>query len=308
MTELIANVVFTKNRPLQLAGYLESLYRFLPREQMRTHILYKPELFEAEYESVFRRFENCRVIMEKNFHKDLLDILKQLDTKYVLFGIDDVVYFCGVDLSVVYKTFEAYSDEAFGFSFRLGAESVDSCEQLEKFEVGGEQIYSLDWRGGRTADTRYPFELCATMYRTGLIQEVLKGTMSRNFLARSLFSPNSATIRFLGRMFSRRSILKKFGYFYSPNTFESWNCRWCQRHGESLPGRLFFQEQCAAAVQVNMVNVSTRAIFEGEDDFTVHALNEKYKDGYRLDIDFVAAKRPTNPHCGREFLRLRKNN
>jgi len=45
MEKRIGHIVFTKNRPLQLHGYLESLYRFFPAERMQTCILWKEELF-----------------------------------------------------------------------------------------------------------------------------------------------------------------------------------------------------------------------------------------------------------------------
>ena len=58
MQELITNIVFTKNRPLQLEAYLESLYRYFPAERIQTHIIYKPELFSEEYESLFKKYPN----------------------------------------------------------------------------------------------------------------------------------------------------------------------------------------------------------------------------------------------------------
>jgi hypothetical protein len=54
-----------------------------------------------------------------------------------------------------------------------------------------------------------------------------------------------------------------------------------------------------------MVNISMRKAFNGSDDYTVEALNEKYKQGYRLDIDFVANNRAADTHCGWENFRLR---
>ncbi|MDP7621186.1 MAG: hypothetical protein QGH27_04405, partial [SAR324 cluster bacterium] len=39
-------------------------------------------------------------------------------------------------------------------------------------------------------------------------------------------------------------------------------------------------------------------------EHTIEALNEKYKQGYKLDIDFVAQKKPKDTHCGQKHLRL----
>ncbi|MEN6576149.1 MAG: hypothetical protein ABFD90_07385, partial [Phycisphaerales bacterium] len=154
--------------------------------------------------------------------------------------------------------------------------------------------------------TRYPFELCSTVYRTSLVRNIVRRTMSNSALAKRLFSPDSGLVRAWSRVASPRSLLKKFGFFYSPNTFESWVCRWCQTHSDELPGFTYFQKVCATAIQVNMVNTSTRNAHWGTDEHTVEALNRKYKDGYRLDIDFVRASEKPGSGSGPEIFRLVK--
>lgn len=103
--KLISNIVFTKNRPLQLAGYLESLYRYFPPEQIQAHILWEQELFTQQYEQLFLRYPNCTVVRERDFSSDFFKILEQIETKYVLFGIDDVVYFDSVDVGLIDAAF-----------------------------------------------------------------------------------------------------------------------------------------------------------------------------------------------------------
>jgi hypothetical protein len=46
--------------------------------------------------------------------------------------------------------------------------------------------------------------------------------------------------------------------------------------------------------------------FDGTDEQTVEALNKKYKQGYRLDIDYIVNNKPTSLSCGREYFRLTK--
>jgi hypothetical protein len=100
--------------------------------------------------------------------------------------------------------------------------------------------------------------------------------------------------------------MKRFGFFFNPNTFESWPCRWCKNHREQLPDYTYFQKSCGCAIQVNMVNTSTQNTLEDSDEHTVETLNDKYKNNYRVDIDFVAASRPTEPGGGRELFKLKK--
>ena len=89
MEKMISNIVFTKNRPLQLEAYLQSLYRYFPAELIQTYIIYKVELFRNEYESLFQKFPNCTVVEERDFHSDCVKVINQANTKYIMFGIDD---------------------------------------------------------------------------------------------------------------------------------------------------------------------------------------------------------------------------
>jgi hypothetical protein len=173
--------------------------------------------------------------------------------------------------------------------------------------VAGAPVYRLNWKEGRTPHTRYPFELGCTFYRTDLVRRILRSSMSSSRLAARLFLPPSPLMRVLEPLGLRRSVLKRLGYFFSPNTLESWPCRWCREHEDALPAYTYFQKICAAAIQVNMVNASNRNEPWGTDEHTVEALNEKYRQGYVLDIEHVAAAKPTAPSCGREFFRLRRD-
>ena len=307
MAKLISNIVFTKNRPLQLHAYLESLYRYFPTELIQTYIIYKAELFGQEYTSLFGRFSDCVVIKEKDFHSDFMQVLDQAGTKYILFGIDDVVFFDSVDFEIIEATFAEHADDIFGFTLRFSPQSLkDSGDLQTKCAIGGQQVYRLNWKNGQTPHTRYPFELCCTFYTAALVRWIIQSSMSDGFLAKRLFIPASPIIEALAVAGLKRSTLKHFGYFFSPNTLESWPCRWCRNNNEQVPDFTYFQKLCASAIQVNRVNTSTENLFDGTAEHTVEALNEKYAQGYTLDIDFVAEKRPTEPGCGQEYFRLTK--
>jgi len=306
--KMISNIVFTKNRPLQLDAYLESLYRYFPSELIQTYIIYKIELFEEQYNQLFSKYPNCTVIEENDFHSDFLKILNEITTNYILFGIDDVVYFDSVDIELIDEIFSKRSEDIFGFSLRFGKENVkDFNDPIIETTVAGQTVYSLNWTQGRSPITSYPFELCATIYPTDLVKRVINSVINNNLLIRKFFSPGSALINVLAKIISTRPILKSFGYFFNPNTLESWNCRWCQNHTDQLPCSLYFQKQCAAAIQVNMVNVTIRKTLDGSAEHTVEALNEKYKQGYRLDIDYITKNKPTDTYCGKEKFKLIKN-
>lgn len=306
--KLLSNVTFTKNRPLQLDGYLRSLHKFFPAEHVQMYVIYKVELFDREYESVFSRYSGMEVIRESDFHRNMLDVLDRIDTEYILFGIDDVVFFDAVDLGLTEKTFEKAGDDIFGFTMRFSPETVkQGGDEIYEVPIGNDKVYRLDWTSGQTKHTRYPFELCCTIYRTSMVRHIISNTMSTNSVATSLFSPDSVLIKSWSKVASPRSLLKKFGFFFSPNTLESWVCRWCRNHSEELPSFTYFQKICATAIQVNMVNTSTRNDHWGTGEHTVEVLNEKYKQGYLLDIDFVGGGKTPALASGPEFFRLTKD-
>lgn len=306
MNKQITNIVFTKNRPLQLEGYLESLYRHFPQELFQTYVIYKPELFGQQYQQLFQKFPSCKVIEERDFFSDFLSILNEVNTEYMLFGVDDVVYFDSVDFDLIDETFKEFSKDIFGFSLRFSEQNINRSDPVSEADIAGQPVYSINWTQGRAPTTRYPFELCATIYKSELVKKILENSRKTNFFFEKAFAPNSYTVNILGRILKKHAILKSFGYFYNPNTLESWNCRWCQNNAERLPFQLYFQKLCATAIQVNMVNTSTNNESDNFADYTVETLAEKYSQGYRLNIDAIVNNKPTDIHCNKEYFTLRK--
>lgn len=306
MQKTISNIVFTKNRPLQLEAYLESLYRYFPSANIKTHIIYKAELFSQEYGIVFKKYSQCEVIVEKDFHTDFISLMGRINTPYILFGIDDVVYFDFVDFGCIDRVFEQRND-IFGFTFRFSPESArQNHEALQDIAVDDQTVHCLDWTTGQTPHSRYPFELCCTIYKTELVRKILNGSMNNNPIIRRMFSTDSVLIRLLQGTKWRRKILKRFGYVFSPNTLESWFCRWCQNHADRLPHFTYFKKLCASAIQVNMVNTSNNTRFSGIADYSVEALNEQYRKGYRFDVDYVAGNKPGELGCDYKYFKLKK--
>ena len=305
MKKMISNIVFTKNRPLQLHAYLESFYRYFPSGLIQTYIIYKEELFGEQYETLFRQFADCIVIKEEDFHSDFLKLLDRINTKFIIFGVDDVVYFDSVDFEVIDGTFDEFPNDIFGFSLRFSKKIIsDSNDPVSETVVAGQNIYSINWKQGRTPNTRYPFELCATIYPTNLVKKVVNNTQNSNSLIKKLFSPSSGLVKSLAKFVSKHKILKHFGYFYNPNTLESWNWRWCQNHSSELPSFLYFQKFCASEIQVNMVNISPRRSFDASAECTVETLADKYMQGYKLDIGYIAQNKPSSIHSRPEYFKL----
>jgi len=124
MSGMVSNIVFTRNRPLQLEAYLESLYKYLSPQLIQTYIIYRMDLFNQQYCELFERFTGCTVVREQNFHDDFVSLMEKIDSKYILFGTDDVVYYDSVSFAVIDAAFEKFPHDIFGFSLRLGPQGL----------------------------------------------------------------------------------------------------------------------------------------------------------------------------------------
>ena len=300
----LTNIVFTRNRPLQLEGYLESFYRFMPSEGVQTYILYKPDLFGEQYLQVFRKFSHCRVIEEKDFNSDFLSILEQVETGYINFGTDDVVYFDSVDLNVIKSVFEEFPNETFGFSLRMSPESI-SERGISSYKINRQDMYSVNWKKTEDKTARYPFELNGTIYRTELVREIILHVSKDKEVLKKIFTKDSMQVRILRKVFSMKNFLTLLETFHNPNNLEGHCYRWVKTHKRKYPGKIFFQKLCSSAIQVNIVNTVVDNPTNGSQEQAVEILNEKYKQGYRFDIDYLIKNKPRQTHVGKDHFQLK---
>lgn len=86
-------VVFSKDRPLQLEALLLSISEKSITDIPLT-ILYavSDEKYKKAYKELINRYEGHNYILEKNFKKDLLSILKKIKSTKVVFLVDDIVF------------------------------------------------------------------------------------------------------------------------------------------------------------------------------------------------------------------------
>ncbi|MCK5342234.1 MAG: hypothetical protein KAR20_02455, partial [Candidatus Heimdallarchaeota archaeon] len=80
--------------------------------------------------------------------------------------------------------------------------------------------------------------------------------------------------------------------------------RWVKTHKRKYPSKIFFQKLCSSAIQVNIVNTVVDNPIDGAQEHTVEALNEKFKEGYRLDISSLKKNKPSQTHAGRKHFKL----
>lgn len=312
LEKIISNIVFTKNRPLQMHSYLLSLYKSLPENFIQTYIIYKKDLFDRQYQQLFEKYPNCVVIYEKNFHDDLVNLINSLTSKYVLFGTDDVVLFDSIDLNIINETFENSPNDILGFSLRLSLEYAKSSpDKVEEVKAAGQTVYKVNWKKSRTANLKYPFEVDATIYKTELVKKIINAIAKEHRLLKKIFDPDSLRIRTLKKVISMKNFLASLETFYNPNTLETLGYRWCKNHKNKIPDYLFFKKICAIALQINTVNAVKEIDIEkhsikSKSGSNIEELNEMYKQGFLVDIDHIAQLKPILALCNDEFFKLKK--
>jgi hypothetical protein len=159
-------ITFSKDRPLQIQAYLESLLYFSEIDQSRITVLYK-ETPEINYNKIIKQFSQVCWIKEEFFYTDLLKIINQ-SCEFIMFGCDDVVFKDHIDFPNAINILKS-NDQIFGFSTRLGENILPLPSFLRKFN----KHLEWDWQNADTNHWNYPWELDATIYRKSDILNIV---------------------------------------------------------------------------------------------------------------------------------------
>lgn len=159
-------IVFSKDRPMQLHAYLESLLQFTNVKPVDITVLYyhNPQI---DYSLVRKLFPTVNWVRETNFHLDLSNAIDGAE-KYIMFGCDDVVFTSAFNLDLAEEIMQ--KDEAiFGFSFRLGT----NIRPLPNNLSTDKRIIKWDWGESSELHYNYPWELDCTLYRKVDVLDIL---------------------------------------------------------------------------------------------------------------------------------------
>lgn len=169
---MITFVVFSKNRPLQLHAYLNSLHTFFEGYANIHVIVRADEAYISAYTDVQAEFPDVSLEYEYDFSKQLKALVGH--TEYFCFGCDDVVFVAPVKLS---DAIELLSDQdILGISLRLGTHISHNMfwQPMDQPQLTLSGTEFITWNiSGSTGDWGYPWEVLGTLYRTSFIQDVL---------------------------------------------------------------------------------------------------------------------------------------
>lgn len=173
---MIQFVCFSRNRPLQLHGYLSSLFGMLedPENVLASVLVRCDPEYSAAYREVAQEFTRVRFVEERSFHADLLSLL--CDRELTCFGCDDVVFVAPFAARVIRELFDG---RLFGCSLRLGrnvTRSMFSGPMTPPPMLPAREPFLLwDLSGAHgCGDWGYSWELNGTVYPTAIVRAVVE--------------------------------------------------------------------------------------------------------------------------------------
>lgn len=165
---MIEVIVFSHRRQLQLHAYLESLIKNVyPRPKI--HVIYPSNDDYTLIQSNFKR--PAPTLAPAQFHREhngfdatFRDVIDSVESRYMMFGCDDVTWTREVDM---FRVCRAITPDVIGFSLRLG-------DHIKPKRVDHHAPKERKWKWiEKTHHWGYPFELMGTVYRTSDIDDLL---------------------------------------------------------------------------------------------------------------------------------------
>jgi len=170
---VISLICFSKDRPLQLEGFLTSLFNQVVDTQKLIHVLeYITPLYRDAYEELHQQFPTVLFHEQTDFLHDIEGIVGEMP--YTMFCCDDVVFIRGTRLSRGCDLLEK-SPEILGVSLRLGFNIErgffsSAMKQPAFHREDGFLTWSME---GADQDWCYPWDVLGTIYRTSFVQDML---------------------------------------------------------------------------------------------------------------------------------------
>lgn len=265
---MISIIVFSKGRPMQLHGYLESLLMFSDASQDMITVLYC-ETDGIRYEKVMNKFPNVKWIKEQQFERNLKEILDQ-SNEYIMFGCDDVVFTRKFSLIKACE-YLSNNNQVFGFSIRLGENIKPMPENLSK----DSEVMEWKWEGCKEAHYNYPWELDCTVYRKDDVMQLTN---------------------------QREVPIKNPNYYEAMINEDNRSEKIIRKHMASNK-----ETGCAIVITVNRVQDTHQNGFDDSMLTDIYSLDKLYndEDNY-LDIDKISQMRNDIIHVGAEYFILKK--
>ncbi len=166
-------VIFSKDRPIQLNALLESFYKNCS-DDIRFIVLYKysDEKFRIAYNELSKIYFEKKILFveENNFRVDLLNILSNINSKYLFFLVDDIIF----KSQFTFNNYLSLNNrDKYILSLRLGKNLNFSFtkakpQKLPNFEIV-DDFFSWNFRKSEL-DWAYTFSVDGNLYNTNQIK------------------------------------------------------------------------------------------------------------------------------------------
>ena len=264
---MISVIVFSKDRPMQLHAYLESLLMFSDIAEENISVLYKKN-DRIPYNRVIQSFSKVKWIEEVNFVQQIGALMQEAED-YILFGCDDVVFIDYFKITDIIPFLEKH-DDVFGYSIRLGTNFSQIPQDIHN--VDGSLVW--DWKINLDDYWNYPWELDCTVYRKADAIELY------NQYADKMYNPNyfESVIAINARKIIKRKLMA------------------CAEHKIK-----------AICITVNRVQDTHMNDFDSSTQTDIYTLSSIYnEEDNKLDIKKIAAKKTNKIHVDATFFLLEK--
>ena len=261
----MAGLIFSKDRPMQLAATIESFsMQCFDSEGIKLHVLYKASnnIYRAQYDTLKNEFADIRFIEETDFKAQTLSIISEYE--YVLFLVDDNLFVKAFKIARIADLLKQ-NHNALAFSLRLGRNTTysyarDTQVTLPPFWYVDKSVLKYDWTRGRM-HFAYPLELSSSIYRTADI---------------------------LG-------LLKKLD-FDNPNMLEGLMAANTQIYAGPRAALLCYEQSAAFCNPVNIVQTVSDNRVGGKTEYSADSLAQMFDRGLRIDVRRYAGFVPNSPH------------
>lgn len=172
---MIHFICFSYNRPLQIHGYLTSLFNQCQGDFKVSVLVRVSNQYAHAYRALHDEFKMVDFVQETNFSDDVRKLVSSAQAELTCFGCDDVVFVEPFTTDAIHHAFVTHS--LLGLSLRLG-------DNITRDMFGAELSQPLflksdtDWLHwsvddpASTGDWAYPWEVLGTVYQTAFVAQM----------------------------------------------------------------------------------------------------------------------------------------
>jgi hypothetical protein len=265
---VLKNIVFAKNRRMQMTAYLESLADHL---KINTNIDVIASCEADRVDPYDFKANNWHYDLDASFYENLKEVVESYDDDdIVLFGVDDVVYTRQFDANLLNILNEPEYEEVLGFSLRLG-NNINGHERVINNHNNRLVYIQWDWRLYNRYWS-YPWELMASAYRGSIVKDIVRHCPKARI----------------------------------PNDIEDCGVRYCRNNYAQLhPYMMCLNAPSVAyAADLNRVQDLFPNKHGGSDDTTAQNLERLYTEGWRMDYRKYEGVVFNEPFLGRRYFSI----